>query len=268
MIREVGFMEAGVSSASGEAPILRVVPELRIGEERFQTGLEAVERRVEVPSIRLDPAKPLKHEIRFQFPKNRTLQPIVREEMVVGLIRRRQEAVRGTIEITADPVGPRLLRVTIRVLNHTWVPPINPDEADPVLLQTLASTHAILHVQGGDFVSLVAPAPQHRHATRLCRNIGTWPVLVGSPSLHERDTLLSSPVMLYDYPTIATEYPPLPFSVSTSQGTACNLPDHQGENQPRRVPPLRSVSASRGRCRIEGKDGRRKFGPDNNGRSL
>jgi hydrogenase maturation protease len=35
--------------------------------------------------------------------------------------------------------------------------------------------------------------------------VGTWPVLVGQAG--ERDTMLSSPIILYDYPEIAPESP-------------------------------------------------------------
>ncbi len=38
-----------------------------------------------------------------------------------------------------------------------------------------------------------------------CQNIGAWPVLVGDPG--ERDTMLSSPIILYDYPQVAPESP-------------------------------------------------------------
>ena len=36
-----------------------------------------------------------------------------------------------------------------------------------------------------------------------CKNVGTWPVLVGHEG--QRDTMLSSPIILYDYPQIAPE---------------------------------------------------------------
>jgi hydrogenase maturation protease len=36
-----------------------------------------------------------------------------------------------------------------------------------------------------------------------CQNAGWWPVLIGDPG--ERDTMLSSPIILYDYPQIAPE---------------------------------------------------------------
>jgi hypothetical protein len=36
-----------------------------------------------------------------------------------------------------------------------------------------------------------------------CKNVGTWPVLVGEEG--QRDAMLSSPIILYDYPKIAPE---------------------------------------------------------------
>jgi hydrogenase maturation protease len=36
-----------------------------------------------------------------------------------------------------------------------------------------------------------------------CKNVGTWPVLVGEEG--QCDTVLSSPIILYDYPQIAPE---------------------------------------------------------------
>ena len=40
---------------------------------------------------------------------------------------------------------------------------------------------------------------------QACRNVGGWPVLVGEEGT--RDTMLSSPIILYDYPQIAPESP-------------------------------------------------------------
>ncbi len=44
-----------------------------------------------------------------------------------------------------------------------------------------------------------------REAVAQCKNVGTWPVLVGDPG--QRDAMLSSPIILYDYPQIAPESP-------------------------------------------------------------
>ena len=46
---------------------------------------------------------------------------------------------------------------------------------------------------------------EFQEAAAACRNVGTWPVLAGEAG--ERDTVLSSPIILYDYPQIAPESP-------------------------------------------------------------
>jgi hydrogenase maturation protease len=69
----------------------------------------------------------------------------------------------------------------------------------------LASTHTILSTQGGEFVSLLDPPERWAEDVAACRNIGTWPVLVGEEG--QQDTMLSSPIILYDYPQVAPESP-------------------------------------------------------------
>ena len=47
----------------------------------------------------------------------------------------------------------------------------------------------------------------YAEAAAACKNIHTWPVLVGDQTKNERDAMLSSPIILYDYPQIAPESP-------------------------------------------------------------
>jgi hypothetical protein len=63
----------------------------------------------------------------------------------------------------------------------------------------------VLTAEGGRFVSLQDPPEPLRAAAAACRNVGTWPVLVGEPGA--RDTLLAAPIVLSDYPEIAPESP-------------------------------------------------------------
>jgi hypothetical protein len=60
-------------------------------------------------------------------------------------------------------------------------------------------------VREGEFVSLIDFPETYRDFAGACQNVGTWPVLVGDAS--QRDTMLSSPIILYDYPQIAPESP-------------------------------------------------------------
>ncbi len=101
--------------------------------------------------------------------------------------------------MTAEPAGEGLLRVRVRVRNET------PDAAWDITRRSMLSTHTILTVRGGAFVSLIDPPDAYREAAAACRNVGTWPVLAGSEG--QRDTMLSSPIILYDYPRVAPESP-------------------------------------------------------------
>jgi hydrogenase maturation protease len=74
-----------------------------------------------------------------------------------------------------------------------------------VLLHSFVSTHTLLQVQGGQFLSLLEPPDGVQSAVQGCQNLRTWPVLVGSAG--ETDAVLSSPIILYDYPQIAPESP-------------------------------------------------------------
>lgn len=73
------------------------------------------------------------------------------------------------------------------------------------LRRSLIATHALL---GGDDVtwhSLTDPPDWAAPYTRACQNIHTFPVLIGEAG--GRDGMLSSPILLYDYPDIAPESP-------------------------------------------------------------
>ena len=65
------------------------------------------------------------------------------------------------------------------------------------------SAHVVLGIEGGAFVSLLDPPESLQAAVAGCHNQGTFPVLVGEEG--QRDTVLASPIILYDYPQIAPE---------------------------------------------------------------
>ena len=71
------------------------------------------------------------------------------------------------------------------------------------MVNSMLSTHTILTITGGEFVSMIDPPFEYRDAVDACRNIRTFPVLAGPEG--QRDCILSSPIILYDYPQIAPE---------------------------------------------------------------
>jgi len=123
--------------------------------------------------------------------------------MVAGLILRTQEPLECCVEVSLEEPHAGLFRIGVRISNHTpfAVPVAQGREA--ALARSLLSAHTILRLQDGEFVSLLDTPPQFQEAAAACSNFGTWPVLAGEPG--QRDTVLSSPIILYDYPQIAPE---------------------------------------------------------------
>jgi hydrogenase maturation protease len=70
-------------------------------------------------------------------------------------------------------------------------------------VRSLVSAHVLSGVEEGQFVSLLDPPPALKPMTAGCRNQGIFPVLVGEQG--QRNTMLASPIILYDYPQIAPE---------------------------------------------------------------
>ena len=158
-----------------------------------QVWLEAIEREVKLSPVPLN--APIKRVHEFTFPAGNSID---------GAITRRNEMICGRIELEARPIEQVVVKISVRIFNETPLP-AGMDNQEAVLMRTFASTHTILHAPGGKFVSLLDPDPDCIELARACRNIGTWPVLVGDKEKHEHDTMLSSPIILYDYPQIAPE---------------------------------------------------------------
>src|SRR5579862_3918502 len=100
----------------------------------------------------------------------------------VGALVREWQALQGEVEVSAEPVG-AAFRLTVRIVNTTpcAVTGTGANSRSEVLRQTLVSTHTILRVQGGEFISLLEPPDAYQDAAQACENIKTWPVLVGEP---------------------------------------------------------------------------------------
>jgi hypothetical protein len=159
---------------------------------------EAVEREISVPQFAI---AALLGGTTWMFAFPSTMRVDSERD---GMIERRQEAIAGAIKISAGSVGEDLFRVSVHVQNVTPIENRAADR-DTVLLQSLVSTHTILGVKSGEFVSLLEPPAELQELAAECKNVGAWPVLVGEPG--QSDTMLASPIILYDYPQIAPESP-------------------------------------------------------------
>jgi hypothetical protein len=162
---------------------------------------EAVEREVSAPAIRMDDLLVEPLQMSFAFPTKRSSGALC-DPCVKGK-RGEQEPISGNIEIAGRQVSERLFKITTRVLNLTPLADAPGASRDEALKRSPVSAHTILSARGGEFISLLDPPESLREMAGSCRNIGTYPVLVGAEGA--RDTILSAPIILYDYPQIAPE---------------------------------------------------------------
>ncbi len=128
---------------------------------------------------------------------------------LAGRIVRERQEVCGQIRMAAERVdipGPgfyNLVKARLQVENVTACS--DSSRREEALRGAFIAAHTLLAVTNGAFVSLLDPPEWARPGVASCRNEGAFPVLVGPDG--RRDVVLSSPIILYDYPEIAAESP-------------------------------------------------------------
>jgi hypothetical protein len=109
--------------------------------------------------------------------------------------------VTGQLELAALDVAAGVKKLAITVTNTTPAPA----QSERGQWRSMVSTHVLLALRDGEFVSLRDPAPSLAAAADACHQEGLWPILVGERG--RRDLLIGSPIILEDYPEIAPESP-------------------------------------------------------------
>jgi hypothetical protein len=184
-------------------PVFVPVTTLDVDGGKFYSWQEAVEREISVPIGDVDALVRQPLRVPFTQPANQASE-LLREKSgkVAGQIVRTQQAIDGEICAGVYPVIAGLYRMVVLIKN---VSPLGDAAIDRenALMHSLVSAHLLLGVREGEFVSLLDPPGALSEIAAGCRNVGAFPVLVGEEGQH--DTMLSSPIILYDYPQIAPE---------------------------------------------------------------
>jgi hydrogenase maturation protease len=188
----------------GEVSEFRPAERLAVDGRVYHPWQEAIERELTLPLYNVEA---LNHRAiceDFSFPAEKQFEHLTdKSGQVAGVIVRERKSLCGAIEIAAEQVAEGILKVKVQVRNTTPFACTRDSIRDEALLSSMASVHTVLGVHDGRFISLLAPPPQVAGLAASCENVGTWPVLVGEEG--QCDTLLSSPIILYDYPQIAPE---------------------------------------------------------------
>ena len=195
-IRFLQPIERQILDARGEE-----VDQLMVDGRLHQTWTDVAERAVDVRPLHV--SEEGRRVNAFAFPASVESEELRSTEGLVGVAERRNPRIAGRVELSAESVDERLYRIRVIVSNESPLPENVVGDEDEVLLRTFTSTHTILQVRGGRFLSMTDAPPEYAAAAAACVNSGTWPVLVGDEA--RQDTMLSSPIILYDFPAIAPE---------------------------------------------------------------
>jgi hydrogenase maturation protease len=180
------------------------VRSLEVDGRRFYAWEEAVEREVAVPSTMLGELVWHPQQCAISLPYIQAYETLVAHNgAVAGRFIRTQQAIDGAVSVAAHPAGEGVYRLVVRVTNATPFGGPHCARREDALMRSLISAHVVLGAAGGEFVSLLDPPEALRDLVALCSNVRVFPVLVGEAG--QRDTMLASPIILYDYPQIAPE---------------------------------------------------------------
>jgi hypothetical protein len=203
--RTVAKLDPPSLSFDGDAAArLEDVDALHVSGVTHRAWEEATE--VDIDCGRHDVRALLEREaiVEKSFADNCDVEPL-RDDggQIVGALIRECEPLDVEVSVQALRVGEELTRVRVVVRNVGWFSLAGEHDRERALRCSLISTHAILTVESGEWLSLADPPPDAVDAAAACRNTGLWPVLVGERG--DSDTLLASPIILEDHPQIAPE---------------------------------------------------------------
>ena len=163
---------------------------------------EGVEREVAIANISLRELVAQPRYVEIAFPAAQMIEQGEHRGMAAEIVRE-QQSIAGCAIFTAKSLGANLFRLRVQIENRTPETGIVTNLHQAILLHSFVSTHTILRAHQGTFVSLLEPPESLQSVAQECQNVRTWPVLIGEEG--EADTMLSSPIILYDYPQIAPE---------------------------------------------------------------
>ena len=206
VVREAGRLlepkEQKSRQAGAHYAAYEIVPELIVNGDVYQTWQEAVERDVTILDCDVSCLANERRQVRMSSEPSEETE-ILRDAAgrPAGVLVRRRGQIDCTVTLSAVPLVKGRWKVTVDVENET--PCNSRSTRDEALPHSLVASHTLLTARDGQFVSMLDPPQAVAADCAACKNVGTWPVLLGNEG--ERDWILSSPIILYDYPQIAAE---------------------------------------------------------------
>ena len=181
----------------------RGVATLDVNGQSFATRGEGIEDHLGLFGLAVADIVAAERTFALQVPAGREVE-LLRDHAgrVAGRVIRERWPISAVVRVSGVSLG-GVTRVRVRIENVTPWTSSAAVARDVAMRRSLIGAHTLLGVRNGAFVSLLEPPEWAKAAAASCTNEHTWPVLVGVDGA--RDVMLSSPIILYDYPAIAPE---------------------------------------------------------------
>ncbi len=202
-VRFLHLIEREIYKLNRETGEFESVASMDIDGKIFQAWQEASEREAEISGIKINGSK----QIDFSFPANKESEELKNADgETIGKIVRVRKEIKGKIEVSVSGLKDSVYKISVKVANTTGFENAERKSRDEALAHSLVSAHTVLTAKDGKFISLLEPEEKYIEAVEQLENEGVYPILIGENG-DERDCILASPIILYDYPEIAPESP-------------------------------------------------------------
>ena len=160
-VRFLHIVQRGVEDATG-----RRVDALSVDAEQYLSWEEAIERELDVPLLRIGGPGPIStsRSLRATNARRSPTPPAAPP----GALTRQWDRLDALVSVSVHPVRQRFWRVAVEIRNRTSFDAAQSRQR--ALERTLCSTHTLLHIDGGAFVSLTDPPAALAAAAEGCRN--------------------------------------------------------------------------------------------------
>jgi hypothetical protein len=180
------------------------VAQLVAGDTRYLTFDEGVEREIE---LSIDAAPALRQSVPIAVDGGIDHEVLYADDGEVrGRVVRERWPLSGIVTVECEAVdgAPALRKLRVRVENRSDVVA---GERAGALRTAFVSAHVLLAAENGAFVSVLDPTPDASAETEALKNRYVFPVLVGDAAAGEQrsNLVLSSPIILYDFPKVAAQ---------------------------------------------------------------
>ncbi len=178
---------------------LEEVDELEVGGERYTSWEEAVERQIAAPALALSELARTPHRAAIAVAAGREAENLAQGAALI----RSWHALEGELQVGAERLDTAdTWRVSIHIENTTPFPGGGREDA---LARTFCSTHTMLHASAAQ---IRLPGRPARKSQAGSRGLPQRRHLAGPGGRARRPTtVLSSPIILEDYPRVAPESP-------------------------------------------------------------